>query len=57
MEGHGLDSSVSPCIHETKALIYEREPIYTETSITEYSVKLFDICNIRNRSDAGSFSS
>jgi len=31
MEGHGLDSSVSPGIHETKALIYEREPIYIET--------------------------
>jgi hypothetical protein len=31
MEGHGLDSSVSPCIHKTKALIHEREAIFIET--------------------------
>jgi len=57
MEGHGLDLSVSPCIRETKASIYELEPIYIETEITECSVRLFDTCYIRNRNYAGSFNS
>lgn len=33
MDGHGLHSSVSPCIHKTKALIHERGPIYISSKL------------------------